>query len=213
MVVVPEPAVKRGGAFAAAAVDRAVGPAVDQGAYEALCLAVRLRPVGTSAQVTDAERATGERVDRGAVATAVVGEHAFDGDPVSTVEGDGTAEEAGRGRGFLIGEHLRVGEAAVDVDGDVDVLPADQVETDAGGVVGAAAFVLAQTVAESLAGAAFDPAELLDVNVQELARPRAFVADRLLEPDPAQAAHAAAREHRRARREWHIQRHRDLRCR
>ena len=46
-------------------------------------------------------------------------------DAVAAVEGEGAAEEADGGRGFLVGEHLGVGEAAVVVDGDVDVLPAD----------------------------------------------------------------------------------------
>ena len=42
---------------------------------------------------------------------------------------------------------------------------------------------------DAFAGAAFDPAELLDVDVDELARPRALVADGLLEPEPAEPAH------------------------
>jgi len=46
----------------------------------------------------------------------------------------------------------------------------------------------------SLAGAALDPAEPLDVDVDELARPRALVAERLLEPEPAESAQAAARQ-------------------
>ena len=62
---------------------------------------------------------------RRAVAGAVVGDHALDRDAVAAVEGDRTAEEAGRGRGFLVGEDFGVGEAAVVVDGDVHVLPAD----------------------------------------------------------------------------------------
>ena len=63
MVVVPEPAVKGGGALRAGAVDRAVGPAAEQGADEALGFAVGLGPVGAGAQVADPERAAGDRVD------------------------------------------------------------------------------------------------------------------------------------------------------
>src|SRR5215210_1450464 len=51
MVVGPEPAVKGGGAFSAGAVDRAVGPAAEHGADEALGFAVGARPVGLGAQV------------------------------------------------------------------------------------------------------------------------------------------------------------------
>jgi hypothetical protein len=74
MVVVPEPAVKCGGPFGAGAVDRSIGPAAEQGADEALGLAVGLRPVGAGAQVADPERAAGKRVSGGAVGGAVVGQ-------------------------------------------------------------------------------------------------------------------------------------------
>ena len=39
---------------------------------------------------------------------------------------------------------------------------------------------------DALAGAAFDPAEPLDIDVDELAWPRALVANRLLKPEPAE---------------------------
>ena len=73
--------------------------------------------------------------------------------------------------GFLVGEHLGVGEAAVVVDGDVDVLPADGAAAAAGCVGVAAGCSAGGRRAPALAGAAFDPAELLDVDVDELARP------------------------------------------
>src|SRR5215213_7626514 len=63
MVVVVDPAVKGRGAFAAGAVDRAVGPAAQQRADEALRLAIGLRAIGPGAQVTDSQDATGDRVD------------------------------------------------------------------------------------------------------------------------------------------------------
>src|SRR5688572_13712671 len=134
MVVVPEPAVKGGGAFGAGAVDGAVGPSVEQCADEALGLAVGLRTAGAGAVVADAERAAGERVDGGAVGGAVVGEHALDADAVAGVVGDGSVEEADRGCGFLVCEHFGVGEAAVVVHGDVHVFPADRVPSSAGAV-------------------------------------------------------------------------------
>ena len=76
--------------------------------------------------MADAELAARERVAVGDVGGAVVGEDAFDGDVVAGEEGDRAAEEGDRGCGFLVGEHLGVGEAAVVVDRDVDVLPADE---------------------------------------------------------------------------------------
>src|SRR5690242_3878317 len=60
MVVVVDPAVKGGGALCAGAVDRAVGPAPEQGADEALGLSVGLRAVGPRAEMSDARRATGD---------------------------------------------------------------------------------------------------------------------------------------------------------
>ena len=50
--------------------------------------------------------------------------------------------------------------------------------------------VLVAIVAPALAGAADDPAELLDVDVDELTRPRPLVADGRLETEPAESAHA-----------------------
>ena len=77
----------------AVAVDRAVGPAAEHGADEALGLAVGLGPVGAGAEVADAERAAGDRVDGRAVGRAVVGDQPLDGDAVAAVERDGAAQE------------------------------------------------------------------------------------------------------------------------
>src|SRR5712692_5137598 len=126
MVVVPEPAVKGCGAFSARAGDGAVGPAGEQGADEALCLSVCLRPVRAGAQVLDPEPATGDRVDGRSVRAAVVAEYALDG--------------------------------------DVDVLVADGM-ADVAGLVGESAVVVRAAATDAPAGAALDPAELLDVDV------------------------------------------------
>jgi hypothetical protein len=72
VIVGPEPAVESARAFGAGGVDGAVGPAGQQGADEALCFAVGAGPVRAGAQVTQAERAAGERVDGRAITGAVV---------------------------------------------------------------------------------------------------------------------------------------------
>ena len=72
MVVVPEPAVKGCGAFLACGVDRAVGPAAQEGADEAFGFAVGLRSVRAGAEVADRECAARDRVDGGSVSAAVV---------------------------------------------------------------------------------------------------------------------------------------------
>ena len=77
------------------------------------------------AEVADAEVPAGERVHGGAVGGAVVGEHALDRDAVAGEEGERAREEADGGGRFLVGQDFGVGESAVVVDRDVDVLPAD----------------------------------------------------------------------------------------
>jgi hypothetical protein len=109
-------------------------------------------------------------VDDRPVAGAVIGEHPFDADPVASEEGDRPVQEAGRGRAFLVGEHFDVGEAAVVVDGDLDVLPADRA-ADLAVAVGEGAVGVPGAAADAPTGAADDPAELLHVEVDELARP------------------------------------------
>src|SRR2546428_4024809 len=144
MVVVPEPAVKGGGAFGARAVDGAVGRAVDQGADEAFRFPVCLGPVGPGAEVADAESAAGECVERRAVGAAVVGDDALDLDAAAAVKHDRPLQKRDRGRCFLILEDFGVREAAVVADADVGVLPADGLASLAG-TVGACPGVMAST--------------------------------------------------------------------
>src|SRR5947209_15574804 len=97
MVVVPEPAVKGVGALGAVAVDRAVGPASEEGADEAFGFAVGLGAVGAGAEVPDPERPAGDRVERGAVSAAVVGEQLLDADAVTGVERHRSLEKPDHG--------------------------------------------------------------------------------------------------------------------
>ena len=83
-------------------------------------------------------------------------------------EGDGAAEEADCGGGSLVGEHFGVGEPAVVVDGDVHVLSADRVVPLALAVGEGRVVMAMRSVADALAGAALDPVELVDVDVDEL---------------------------------------------
>ena len=171
MVVVPEPAVKGLGAFVACAVDGAVGPAVEQGADEAFGFAVGLWAPRSRAEMADPEAAAGEGVDGGDVGAAVVGEDAFDLDAVAGEEGECALEEADRGGGFFVGEDFGVGETAVVVDGDVDELPADRAPVASGASRRRGRARSRRATADAFAGATLDAAELLDVDVDELARP------------------------------------------
>ena len=159
------------------------------------------------AQVADAESAAGERVHDGAVAGAVVGQQLLDFDPVAAVEGDGAAQEAGSGGCLLVVEDLGVGEAAVVVDGDMNELPAG----DAGAAPVDPRLCLRGAAAADAVADAADAAELLDVDVDQLAGPLALVADRLLEPDSPQPADPEPRQDPGDGRERHLQRLGDLR--
>jgi hypothetical protein len=74
--------------------------------------------------VTDPERPAGDRVDRGAVRAAVIGQKLLDGDALAAVKGDRALEKANRGSGFVILERLDIGQAAAVVDRDMHLLPA-----------------------------------------------------------------------------------------
>ena len=76
--------------------------------------------------MTDAEGATGDGVDRGAVGPAVVGEQLLHGDAVAGVERDRTPQEGDDGDCCLIGKNLGVGQTGAVIDRDVNILPAGE---------------------------------------------------------------------------------------
>ncbi|HKS78438.1 MAG TPA: hypothetical protein VJQ07_06175 [Gaiellaceae bacterium] len=100
-------------------------------------------------------------------AGAVVGEHALDLDPVPAIEADALGEEGDCRGGGLVGVDACEGEPAGVVDRDEQVLPARE-------TLGPFRAVACDAVAGT-----DDPAELLDVDVQQLAGPLALVADDL----------------------------------
>jgi hypothetical protein len=84
-------------------------------------------------------------------------------------------------------KHFGVGEPGGVIDRDVDVLPADRVATYALKVGAAVAVVPA--AGDAMPGTGSDPAELLDVDVDQLARTGALVAATLrLEPQATEPA-------------------------
>ena len=101
-----------------------------------------------------------------AIGRAVVGHDALDGDAQGGEPGDGALEEGHGTFLALVGEDLGVGEARGVVDADMQEVPAD-------------AALLAAPVAGDAVADAIDPAQLLDVDVNELARLVALVADDL----------------------------------
>src|SRR6266849_7855764 len=185
------------------AVDRAVGPAAEQGADEALRLPVCPWPVGTGAQVFEPQRFAGERVDRGAVGGAVVGHQPLDPDPEGGEVGNRAAQKADRGQGLLIVEDFNVDEPGRVVDADVDVFPAEVIRPP---MVAAAGDAAGDAVARPS-----DPAELLDIDVDELASTLFLVAVRRLEwLQPPELAQPDPGQDPRDRRGRHSQRLGDL---
>jgi hypothetical protein len=150
-------------------------------------------------------------MNRRPVGRAVVGDEALDGDAVASVERDRSAQEADRGRGSLVGEHFDIGQASRVIDSDVHGLPAADVASMALSVGAARAAVAAPSTGDPLAGAAFDAAERLDVDVDQLARPLALVADRGLQHQTTELAHPVALEDRADRRTRHVEQIRELR--
>lgn len=152
--------------FLLGAVGLCVGPLVEQGAVEAFDLAVGLRAVGPGSLVGDVGGGQHVPPGVGLVAGAVVGQHALDGDPGLGEELLGAGPERGGGVLALIGEDLAVGQAGVVVDGVVEIA-----------VAGPGAVLAAGLAAERLVAAAVgDVAELLDVDVDQLARRVVLVA-------------------------------------
>src|SRR3954466_7086903 len=132
MVVGVEPAVKGGGAFSVGAVERAVGPAAEHGADEALCLSVGLRAPRPGADVAEAQRLGGEGVDRGAIGRAVIGEQALNCHAVAAIERDRASEERDRRARVLVADYLGVGQARAVVDRDMHVVPTGRAGARAG---------------------------------------------------------------------------------
>src|SRR5215213_2881949 len=175
-VVVGEPAWEGGGALGGGAVDRSVGPATRDGLDEALGLAVGAGPVGAGEQVSDLELVAGLGVSAGAIAGAVVAEHALDGDAHRREPDDRALEEAGGCRSQLVRQLLGIGEPGGVVDADMQELPARRAAPLRPGLD-----LRAPIAGDPVAGAALaDPPQLLDVDVDELARSLALVAVRRL---------------------------------
>src|SRR5207245_2096371 len=109
---------------------------------------------------------------------------------VAGVVGNGAAKESDRGGRLFIGEDFDIGQAGRVVDRDVDVFPADGSARNARGVaVDGRVVAPSLAVSDTFAGAALDPPELLDIDVDQLARPVTLVALRGLKAQAPELAH------------------------
>ena len=171
------------GALVGVGVGVGVSPFAEGGLDEALGLALGFWSVGSSAALFKAEAEDGGAPGVGAVAGAVVGVEALGVNAVFGKEGQGGVEEDDGAGGGFIWEELGEGASGMVGDGAVAELP-----TGAWRVI-----VLAVTGAAMTRG--HDTGELLDIEMNELARLLAFVAaDGRRRLQSSEAGTRAARE-------------------
>src|ERR1019366_8539356 len=133
------------------------------------------------------------------------------GDAVAGVERDSTSEKADHGPPALIWEDLGIGQASAVVNRDVYALPACGLTPDAKGVLASWPFATGGRPGDPAAGAALDPSQPLDVDVDQLTRPLALVADRWLKAEASELAHSDPVQDPRDSRERHVEHLGDLR--
>ena len=163
-------------------VREAVGPLAQERLDQRLGLPVRPRGVGTRVAASDPEGGAGVAPEVRVVGLRVVREHALDHDSLLAIPGDRTLEE---GRAVVLAfarSQLAVGQPRVVVDRDVQVLPA--------GMPGALNAVLQHALADLP-----EAAELLRVDVQELARPLPLVAHARIAAGTGKARAASSPKH------------------
>src|SRR5690606_22004364 len=141
-----------------------VGPVAERGLDEALGFAIGLGRIWPGADVLEPQFSTGTTEGFGAIARAVVGHHPRNGYAQAEVIGDGGPEEGHGALLLLVGQNLREADARGIVDRDVDELPADRSRAAGLAVAGDAVTDLVET------------AELLEVDVDQLARMLALIA-------------------------------------
>ena len=151
------------GALGGGVVDVGIGPLAQGGLDEAFGLAVGAGREGARVSMAEASREAACVEGTGAVTPAVVGQHAADLDAEMLVVGERGGEKRGGAGGRLVGVDLGEGHAGMVIHADMDVFPA-------GAWTGVAA-----VVGHAVAGAA-KPAEFLDIEVQQVAGMRMFVA-------------------------------------
>src|SRR5580700_3600542 len=182
-VVVVEPRVELLVAFQRGLIGPGVRPFSDGGLDEAFCLSIGAGSVGSGEAVFDTSRLDDLPEAPVAIAGAIVGEDALDGEAEARVEGSCHEEEEKSGAVLLIGQDGGEADPAVVV--DVQVLVA-------------CASGLARSVSVDAVAGLDDARQPLDIEVDEAARPLVLVAhDRgrrieRLEPVHAVAAKDAA---------------------
>ena len=142
-----------------------VGPLAGDGLNETFGLAVGLGAIRFGEEMFEAELMAGGGEEFGAIGGAAIGQDLLDFDTVSGVEADGLLQSVEHARSPFVWEQTSEGEAGVVVDGDVETF-------DAG------SWVAEGAIAGGADAWAKEAAQLFDVEVEEVARGSAFVAQR-----------------------------------
>jgi len=163
-VVVVEEKRQAVGALSGRGIGVSVGPFAKRGLDEALGFAVGFWSVKTSEAVLEAEASDLGGESGGAIGRAIVGVETVDAEAEVGKEGERELEEGDDAASGFVRENGGKGEARVVVDGDVQILPAR------------AARVVELAVAGDAMARADNAGQLLDVEVEEVARRGPFVA-------------------------------------
>ena len=111
-------------AVVAGVIGTSISPFAGDGLDEAFGLAIGLRAIGTSEDVTEAEIFAGGGEEFRTIGGALVSEDGEDGDAVGLVEGDGLVESGQDAGSFFIWEEGGKSQAGVIIDGDMEGLDA-----------------------------------------------------------------------------------------
>jgi len=162
-VVIMKVVRKEGSTVVAGVIGTGIGPLAGDGLDKAFGFAIGLGAIRFGEEMCEAELMAGSGEGFGAIGGAAISQELLDFDPVSGVEGDGLVQSVEDARSPFVREQTSEGEARMVIDGDVETF-------DAG------SWVAEGAVAGGADAWAMEAAQLLDVEVEEVARSSAFVA-------------------------------------
>jgi len=162
-VIVVKIGIEEGSSMVAGEIGASISPFASDGLDEAFGLAIGLRAIGFGEEMGEAELAAGGGEEVGAVGGATIGEETLDVDVVSGEEVERLLESGEDAGESFVWEKTGEGEAAVVIDGDVEGF-------DAG------AWIAHEAIAGGADAWAREAAQLLDIQVEEVAWVSAFVA-------------------------------------
>jgi hypothetical protein len=164
-VVVMKVVREEGSTMVTGGVGPGVGPLAGDGLDETFGLAVGLGAIRFGKEMFEAELMAGSGEEFGAIGGATIGQDLLDFDTVSGVEAEGLLQSVEHARSPFVWEQTSEGKAGVVVDGDMETF-------DAG------SWVAEGAIAGGADAWAKEAAQFFDVEMEEVARGRAFVAQR-----------------------------------